>query len=164
MPPADDDPRAATLQLVRAYQNLLGQKRWDEWIELWAEDGVLDFPFAPAGRQRTYRGKAEILAYMSATPGRVAVDAVDQVRLFPMQDPEIAVVELTIKGHVPTSGAPYDQAYVLFFETKGGKLWRYREYWNPLVSIDAMGGREAWAAGFGSPAPTPDAADAADAE
>ncbi|MDR3513741.1 MAG: nuclear transport factor 2 family protein [Caulobacteraceae bacterium] len=149
--PPDDEVRAATLRLVGDYQTLIGQQRWDEWIALWAEDGVLDFPFAPAGRQRTYRGKGEILAYMSATPGRVAIDRVDQLRILPMQDPAIAVVEVTIKGHAPATGAPYDQTYVLFFETKAGKLWRYREYWNPLVSIDAMGGRETWAAGFGSP-------------
>lgn len=151
MASTDDEIRAATFALVSAYQTLLGQGRWEEWIALWAEDGELDFPFAPKGRQRTYRGKAQILAYMSATPGRVAVDALDQVRAMPMLDPAMAVVELTIKGHIPKTGAAYDQAYVLFFETKGGKLWRYREYWNPLVSIDAIGDRQAWAEGFGSP-------------
>ena len=154
MPTPDDPQRAATLRLVSAYQTLLGQKRWDEWIGLWSDDGELDFPFAPAGRQRTYRGKDEILGYMRATPGRVAVDAVDQVRLFPMLDPQLAVAELTIRGHAPATGAPYNQSYVLFFETEGGKLRRYREYWNPLVSIDAQGGREAWTQGFGWPAPT----------
>ena len=124
---------------------------WKEWIELWAEDGELEFPFAPGGRQRTYRGKAEILAYMSAASGRVAVDSLAHVRLHPMLDPKAAVVELAIEGHVPESGATYNQVYVLFFETRAGKLWRYREYWNPLISIDAMGGRETWTERFGSP-------------
>jgi hypothetical protein len=149
----EDETRAATLRVVAAYQTLLGQKRWDEWIDLWAEDGELDFPFAPEGRRRTYRGKAQILAYMAATPGKMAIDAVDSVTLWPMQDPATAMAELTIRGHIPATGAPYNQSYVLVFETKGGKLWRYREYWNPLVSIDAHGGdRAAWTAAFGSPA------------
>jgi hypothetical protein len=39
--------RAARLRLVSVYGALLGQKRWGEWIELWAEDGQLCFPFAP---------------------------------------------------------------------------------------------------------------------
>jgi ketosteroid isomerase-like protein len=155
----DDDIRAQTLQVAGAYQTLLGQKKWDEWIDLWAEDGELDFPFAPKGRQRTYRGKAEILAYMSATPGRVAIDGIDQIRVFPMLEPNVAVVELTVRGHIPATGAPYNQAYVLFFEVLAGKLQRYREYWNPLVSIDAMGGdRWSWAEGFGSPTTGEDAA------
>jgi ketosteroid isomerase-like protein len=118
--------------------------------------GELCFPFAPLGRKSVYRGRAEILAYMSSV-GRVAADALDTVRLFPMQDLHIAVAELTIKGHAPATGAPYNQTLVLCFETKVGKLWRYREYWNPLVTIDALGGRETWTDGFGSPDPTRDA-------
>jgi hypothetical protein len=43
----DDDVRATTLHLVGAYQALLVEKRWDEWIQLWAEDGELCFAFAP---------------------------------------------------------------------------------------------------------------------
>lgn len=149
-----EDIRAQTLWVVDAYQRLIGQKNWDQWIELWADDGELNFPYAPSGRKRVYRGKAEILAYMRATPGRVAIDSVDQMRFFPMQDPAVAVVELTVKGHIPATAATYNQTYVLFFEVKDGKLWRYREYWNPLISIDAMGGdRDKWAEGFGSPAP-----------
>lgn len=152
----DDDVRAATLQLVGDYQVLIAQKRWDEWIELWAEDGELCFPFAPLGRKSVYRGRAEILDYMSAV-GRVAVDSLETGRLFPMQDPHVAVAEFTVKGHAPETGAPFNQSYVLFFETKGGKISRYREYWNPLVTIDALGDRQTWADGFGSPDPTRDA-------
>jgi ketosteroid isomerase-like protein len=68
-----------------------------------------------------------------------------------MLDPDIAVVELTIKGRALANDAPYDQSFVIFFEVQGGKLRRHREYWNPLVTIDAIGDRDAWAAGFGFP-------------
>jgi len=37
------------------------------------------------------------------------------------------------------------------FEIRDGKMHRHREYWNPLVTIDAIGGRDEWAAGFGFP-------------
>lgn len=150
--PTDDEIRSNTLALVTSYQRLLLEQHWDEWIELWTDDAELTFPFAPIGRQSTYRGKPQILCYMRATPGHVAIDGVREMRLFPMLDPNVAVVEVAIEGHIPTTRAPYDQRYVLFFEARGGKLWRYREYWNPLISIDAMGGRERWTAGFGSPA------------
>jgi ketosteroid isomerase-like protein len=154
-PPSDDDVRAATLQVVGAYQALLVEKRWAEWIELWAEDGELCFPFAPLGRKSIYRGRAEIRDYMSEV-GRVVVDSLVTGQLFPMQDPRVAVAEFTVKGHAADSGAPFNQSYVMFFETKGGKIWRYREYWNPLVTIDALGGRQSWTDGFGSPDPTRD--------
>jgi hypothetical protein len=150
----DDERRAETLKLMRDYQTLLGQGRFDEWVELWAEDGVLEFPFAPAGRRRAYQGKADILAYMKHATGRVAADSVEQMRIFPMQDPDIAVVELSIKGRALANGAPYNQSFVIFFEVQDGKLRRHREYWNPLVTIDAIGDRDAWAAGFGFPEET----------
>lgn len=155
-PSADDDVRAATLKLVGAYQTLLAEKRWDEWIDLWAEDAELSFPFAPLGRKSVYRGRAEILGYMSAV-GRVVVDSLDTARLFPAQEPNVAVVEFTVTGHAPATGAPYNQSFVIFFETKKGKIWRYREYWNPLVTIDAVGDLETWTNGFGSPDPARDA-------
>ena len=147
----DDERRAATLALMGAYQTLAGQRRWDEWIELWDDDGVLEFPFAPAGRRRSYQGKADILAYMQHATGRIAADSVTQMRVFPMQDPDIAVAELSIKGRALATGASYNQSFVIFFEVQDGKLRHHREYWNPLVTIDAVGGRDVWAKGFGFP-------------
>jgi ketosteroid isomerase-like protein len=148
---SDDERRNATLKVMADYQALISQGRLDEWIELWADDGVLEFPYAPAGRRHAYRGKADILAYMKHATGRVAADTVERMRVSPMLDPGMAVVELSFKGRALASGAPYNQSIVLFFEVEDGKLRRYREYWNPLITIDAMGGREKWTEGFGFP-------------
>lgn len=145
----DAEIRARTLQLVGAYQSLMAKGDWDAWIDLWAEDGILEFPFAPAGRRPIYRGKPEILGYMKAAAGRVAIDSVALARVFPMHDPAVAVAEFAIKGRALPGGAAYDQSYVLFFETRDGKLAHYREYWNPLVSMAAFGAD--WAASFGMP-------------
>jgi len=147
----DDDRRAATMKLMGDYQTLLGQGRLDEWADLWAEDGVLEFPFGPAGRRRAYKGRADILAYMKHATGRVAADSVAQMRISPMLDPGMAVVELSTQGHVIANGAPYNQSFVIFFEVQDGKLHRYREYWNPLITIDAIGSRDTWTSGFGFP-------------
>jgi ketosteroid isomerase-like protein len=136
--------REQTLQLAHSYQSLLSQQRFDEWIELWAEDGTCEFPFAHESRRRIYQGKREILAYMAATPGRIAIDALAEMRVHPMLDPEVATVEFAISGRVLTTGRPYNQRYVAFLEAKNGKIWRYREYWNPVVSMEAYGGLDAW--------------------
>jgi ketosteroid isomerase-like protein len=41
--------REAVQTMLQSYLFLFSQQRWDEWIDLWADDGVLEFPFAPAG-------------------------------------------------------------------------------------------------------------------
>ncbi len=146
---SDDDIRARTIRLVGAYQTLMAKGHWDAWIDLWRDDGILEFPFAPRRRRPIYRGRPDILAYMKAASGKIAVDAALQARVFSMQDPAVAVAEYAIKGRALTTGSPYDQRYVLFFETKDGKLAHYREYWNPLISMAAFG--ESWAGAFGTP-------------
>ena len=150
-----EDQRAAVQQIVQSYMVLYAQQSWDAWIDLWADDGVLEFPFAPAGRRARYAGKADILAYMQATAarmgGHIKSEGLEYFRILPMAEPGAICLEMAVKGRVVATGAPYAQKYISIIETRGGKITVYREYWNPLVSIDANGGREAWSAAFGMP-------------
>ncbi len=142
-------------QLVQRYLHLYSLQHWDEWIDLWTDDGVLEFPYAPAGRRCRYAGKADILAYMKAAAsrmaGRIKVEGLDYFRMHPMLDPDTGCFEMAVKGRIVGTEAPYDQKYISIIETNDGRISLYREYWNPVVSIDASGGRAAWAAAFGSP-------------
>ena len=36
------------------------------------------------------------------------------------------------------------QRYVTFFQLKDGKIQHYREYWSPLITMEAMGGYDAY--------------------
>jgi len=141
---SDVEIRERTVNQTRAYLALLQAQRWDEWIDLWADDAVLEFPFAHDSRQNVYRGKRDILEYMSATTGSIVVDSVTDLRVHPLLDPEAVVVELQIAGRQIVNGSPYNQRYVTIFQYKDGKIVNYREYWNPLVSIEAFGGYEEW--------------------
>jgi ketosteroid isomerase-like protein len=142
-------------QILQTYLGLYAQQRWDEWIALWADDGVLEFPFAPAGRRSRYVGKADILAYMKEVAARmgsrIKSEGLDDFTVHPMADPAKICLEMAIKGRVLATDAPYLQKYISIVETRDGKVAVYREYWNPLVSSDANGGREAWTAAFGMP-------------
>jgi ketosteroid isomerase-like protein len=134
----DDGIRLETLTLMQQYQRLLTEARFGEWIELWADDGVCEFPFASPGRPRLLQGKEQILAYMTAYPSRIFIEGVDKLRVHPALDPNVVVVEMTIKGRVVETEKPYNQQYVIVAETRDGKLTHYREYWNPLVSAEAL--------------------------
>jgi len=83
--------------------------------------------------------------------GRVKVEGVEYFHVHPMRDPAMSCFEMGVKGRILETGAPYNRKYISIIETKGGKISRYREYWNPIVSMDTNGGRDAWTAAFGSP-------------
>ncbi|MEH2334264.1 nuclear transport factor 2 family protein [Nostoc sp.] len=144
----DDAIRDRTLKSVRSYLDLMRAQRWDEWIDLWADDAILKFPYAPEGRQGVFKGKEAILTYMSGTTGKISVDSVADLQIYPMLDPEAATVELEINGRLLLDDTPYNQRYITIFQFKGGKIQHYREYWNPLISMKAYGGYDAWMAQF----------------
>lgn len=134
----DESIRLETLTLMQQYQRLLTEARFGEWIELRADDGVCEFPFASPGRPRLLQGKEQILAYMTAYPSRIFIEGVDKLRVHPALDPNVVVVEMTIKGRAVETDKPYNQQDVIVAETRDGKLTHYREYWNPLVSAEAL--------------------------
>lgn len=130
--------RRTTLELAASYQALLSAGRWDEWIELWSEQPICEFPYAATGRPARLEGRPAILTYMRGAGGRFAIDATDELVLHEGADGSTLVVELAIRGHVIETGAPYDQRYVSIFEVIDGRLARYREYWNPLLARAAF--------------------------
>ena len=139
-----EEQRKQTIETAQSYLRLLQAQDWDKWINLWADDAVLEFPFAPKNRPSVYRGKQDILTYISSTTRSIVVDSVAELNISPMFDPNMLVIELTINGHLLSNGASYNQRYVTFFEFESGKIKYYREYWNPIISIEAYGGYEAW--------------------
>jgi ketosteroid isomerase-like protein len=147
----DDEIRKQTLEVVANFQTLIVQKRMDDWIDLWDEDGILEFPFAPAGRQPTYRGKAEVLAQMSASMDRVQIETVRYFEIHPLLEPTRVMVEAGTTARWLSDGGPYNQNYVLFLETRDGKIWRYREYSNSLTLLEAWGGLDKWRSQWGQP-------------
>jgi hypothetical protein len=75
---------------------------------------------------------------MTAYPSRIFIEGVDKLRVHPALDPNVVVVEMTIKGRAVETDEPYNQQYVIVAETRDGKLTHYREYWNPLVLAEAL--------------------------
>ncbi len=136
--PDEQTVRDQTIALMLAYQTLITEQRFDEWIELWADDGICEFPFAAEDRPNRLPGKDEILAYMTQYPDRISFQGVDEMRVHLGLDPHVVVVEMKVRGTALETGKAYNQQFVIVGETKDGKLAHYREYWNPLISAEAF--------------------------
>ena len=120
----------------------------DAWVDCWHEDGVFEFPFAPPGYPNVVNGKAAIADYMAGLPEKIRIERFDIVELHENRAGDGGVLEFTGTGTVVSTGLPYNQHYVAILKTKGGKLILYRDFWNPLVAIEAFGSADAFEEAF----------------
>lgn len=100
------------------------------FLQMYDDDAVHEFPFAPEGRPKRLEGKAAITEYMSKLPATGRLDSLDmQVR----EVGDEVIVEASGHGKRPGSGEPFQRQYVWFITHKNGRVSRFRDYMNPLL-------------------------------
>ncbi|GGU29857.1 nuclear transport factor 2 family protein [Streptomyces coeruleorubidus] len=123
----------APADLYRHSLRLLLEKDIDAWVGLWAEDGVMEFPFAPPGRPRRLEGKEAVAAYMRPYPDHIDLHDFPDLRIHRTTDPETIVAEMRGVGRLVKTGSPYDMTYIAVVTVRDGLIASYRDYWNPLA-------------------------------
>ena len=111
------------------------------WIEMFHEDGIMEFPYAPPGNPSKLGSKAEIAAYMKAYPEHISVGSVSRRGVYHSEG--VMVVEFNATGTIVATGNAFSMDYVGIIHHRNGKIEHYRDYWNPLVAIQAMGTSDA---------------------
>ncbi len=119
--------------LFRHSLRLLLDKDIPAWVALWAEDGVMEFPFAPDGWPRRLEGKKAVAAYMRRYPDHIDLHDFPELRIHRTTDPQTVVVEMRGVGRLVESGAPFDMTYIAVVTVRDGHFTSYRDYWNPLT-------------------------------
>jgi ketosteroid isomerase-like protein len=113
------------------------------WVDHWAEDGRIEFPFAPAGSVAKVEGKAAIADYMASLFTKFDFHRFDVLIAYSDASGQQAVVECTCEATVLETRRPYHQHYVaLLTFDPDGKILVYRDFWNPLVAMEAYGGAQ----------------------
>jgi ketosteroid isomerase-like protein len=140
--------RARALEVQERHLSLMLEKDMPGWIDLWAEDGVFEFPFAPPGFPRRLEGKAAVRDYITDYPNHIDLAAFHDVQVHPTVDPDVLIVEMSAEGRMVATGKPYVMSYIYVLTVRDGKIVGYRDYWNPLVALEALGGAEALTAAF----------------
>ncbi|GAA4703747.1 hypothetical protein APR04_000568 [Promicromonospora umidemergens] len=125
--------RTAPVELYRHSLDLLLAKDITAWVGLWAEEGVLEFPFAPEGWPGKLDGKEAIAAYMQAYPEHIDLHEFSDVRIHETADRDTIVVEMRGVGRLVETAAPFDVRYIAVVTVQDGLIVSYRDYWNPLV-------------------------------
>jgi len=119
------------------------------WIEdpaavdaLWAEDVVVEVPFAAPGRPKRFEGRDAFLAF--AKPGRetlpVRIEDCRDVVIHDTADPDVIVVEYVLVGRSTTTGTVGSAAFIAVLRTRGGEIVHWREYQDTMGMAAALAG------------------------
>ncbi|MFJ2164595.1 nuclear transport factor 2 family protein [Streptomyces griseofuscus] len=120
-------------ELYRHSLGLLLDKDIPAWVALWAEDGLMEFPFAPDGWPRRLDGREAIAAYMRPYPDYIDLHDFPDLRIHQTTEPETIVVEMRGVGRMVETDAPFDMTYIAVVTVRDGRFTSYRDYWNPLA-------------------------------
>jgi ketosteroid isomerase-like protein len=111
------------------------------WIDLFAEDAVFECPYAPLTTKR-FEGKAAIYNFLRTVFVQMSDWRFSNIRIYPTTNPNLAWAEFHGEAVAVATSRPYQQDFVVRLETREGRVIHYREYSNPMASIEAWGGTQ----------------------
>ena len=105
-----------------------------DYMDLFAEDGVLETPYVSPGSTSRLQGKPAIAAFLDTLRGVIRLADFSLVAAYPAQDGVTTVLEYEGTVHLEKPGTRFRQRYIAVLQVRGGRLALWREYTNPLAA------------------------------
>lgn len=112
----------------------------DSFMDLVADDIVMEFPFSFPGATARLEGAGQIAEHLESLAGLITLDRMNTPIVHESTDPNLVIFEVEGFGRGLVTGEPYEQRYICVVRTQNGKIVHYIDYWNPLVFLRAMQG------------------------
>lgn len=111
------------------------------FADLFAEDGVMEYPFGIPGQLMTLNGQAAIREFFQSRGGlRDLFDMAEVTAVVhETQDPEVVIVEIDHHGYSHIANGPYQMHALGIVRVRDGKIAHYRDYMNPLALAKLTG-------------------------
>ena len=109
------------------------------FAEMFAETGVMEFPFAPADGERRLEGRPALIEYLAGLGTMIDIVGVGAPVVHRSVDADTFILEFTGVGRGVASGKTYEQTYISVIRVSGGRIVHYRDYWNPNVIAQVVG-------------------------
>lgn len=112
-----------------------------EFADLFAEDGVLVYPFSSPGHPAELRGREAIRAFFAGRAGARDLLVMDGVeaRIMQTDDPEVVVAEIVHHGWSRAAEAPYRHTALGVIRVRDGQIVRYDDYMDPIALARLLG-------------------------
>jgi uncharacterized protein len=127
------------VERVAAMLALADRMDVDALIEHFADDAVMELPFAPGRMPKRYEGKEAVLGFQqfardSFSSFSMTVDAIHETA-----DPHVVIAEHRSDGIVAANGRRYENRYCTIFTFDDeGKVAFWREYYDAGVVVRAF--------------------------
>ncbi|MGE0829948.1 MAG: nuclear transport factor 2 family protein [Hyphomonadaceae bacterium] len=134
---------SSAVELARAFMAAVSAKDIDALDRMFTEDTAQDVPFNEAGQidwpsLRRADGKPAVMEYWRIAFAKIEKIGFHLESILEVEGGEAAFAEL-VGDNVMADGKPYRNRYVMRFDVRDGKIWRVREYYNPVISARAFG-------------------------
>ncbi|MEU9076965.1 nuclear transport factor 2 family protein [Kitasatospora sp. NPDC004745] len=123
--------------------DLLSEARIEEWIDLFAEDGILEFPYPAWGLPSRMQGRKELLAQMTMFREQLKVDF-SEPEFYTADADDLVIAGFTGECTLLATGGQYLQTYLSVVRFEQGLIALYRDFWDPWSVMAAAGGELAW--------------------
>ncbi len=127
--------RTANLAVVSRAFEAVGRGDVDAQIELFAEDAVLELPYAEPPARLVGRPAIRSRLEPALRLFEIRIEVTD---VHDCADPDQLILEYTSEGRVTTTQRSYRNSYVGFFRLGEGLIRFQREYYNPLPGRVAL--------------------------
>ncbi|KAA0127336.1 nuclear transport factor 2 family protein [Chryseobacterium sp. SN22] len=130
--------RNAAQATFKNHLDFLSSGQIDKWVDLFDENGILEFPYGPADFPGLVKGKAELYEYMQNFPKHFSV-SFENLHFHATESPNLVIAEFTSNGRAVSTDKPYNQRYISVVTTNDdGEILKYVDFWNPMVALEAI--------------------------
>lgn len=126
-------PRDVIERLIQG----ISKGRWQELHELYAEDAVVEYPFALPGRPARLAGRSAIRRYFAAVARLPLELKAHHIVLHETRDSEVVIAEYDYDGLVITTGRSFQVSNIQVSRVRDGQIATSRDYHNHPVLADA---------------------------
>ena len=124
-------------QVVGALMEGISNERWGELHALYAEQAVIEYPFA-LPKPKRLEGREAIQAYFATVASAPLQLQVRNMVVHQTQDPEVVVAEWDYDGLVTTTGRRFHVSNIQVSRVRDGKIVSSRDYHNHTMMAAVM--------------------------
>lgn len=135
----DSTAARSALEVTRRFLEVSSRGAYDELADLYAEDAVIEIPFAPPGVPRTSQGREVFRARFKSAEKVWRIEGVDQVTVHETADPEVVIAEFRIHRRVRESGEQVSSEYIVVMTIRDGLIRHSRDYADIIAGARALG-------------------------